>query len=628
MGKWIFGFLAWTFLLSAQTFKQADINSLMNQLLERHVNKKSWTPALLQASVNAYVEQFDPERLYLIESEAAPFQHLTPEALQEIQLNMQKGTFPLFLEMNGVFQKAILRAREERAKIMAQEDTLLNKEAPAPSALFATNLVELSKRQQEDMIRYLMIQKSRIGEPLLRKNLKEAVATYQLYLTQLENRYLLVDEQGQPLANEEKENQVALHILKALAASLDAHTTFFDEREANEMRVRLEKERIGVGIAFIKTADGIQVVGLVKGGSAERSGHVEVHDKLVELNGKNIEAVPFEQVMNMLEGPLGSSLNLVFSHQGHKQAVTLVREKMEVNEDRADLYVQKEEGGVIGVVKLDSFYQGDNGITTEADVRKALQQLGQQGAIQGIILDLRDNSGGFISQAVKVAGLFITNGVILVSKYANGEERFYRDMDNQVLFEGPLIVLTSKATASAAEIVAQALQDYGVALIVGDEQTYGKGTIQSQTVTDNKGGSYFKVTVGKYYTVSGKTPQLNGVKADIVVPSPLAKAPIGEEYVEQGNLITPDAIPSSYKDELSDINPRLKSWYMKYYIPTLQQKEVPWTSQLSTLTRKSQVRQATPSSSPDPQLFEALNILKDMIQMQKKTVPHAIGDPH
>src|SRR5690606_836656 len=163
---------------------------------------------------------------------------------------------------------------------------------------------------------------------------------------------------------------------------------------------------------------------------------------------------------------------------------------------------------IIGKITLNSFYQGDNGVNSENDVRDAIKKLDKMGNLRGLILDLRENSGGFLTQAVKVAGLFITNGVIVVSKYFNGEEHFYRDMDGKVSYTGPLVILTSKATASAAEIVAQALQDYGTALIVGDEHTYGKGTIQSQTVTENQGAAFFKVTVGKYYTVSGKTPQI------------------------------------------------------------------------------------------------------------------------
>ena len=221
-------------------------------------------------------------------------------------------------------------------------------------------------------------------------------------------------------------------------------------------------------------------------------------------------------------------------------------------------------------------------------MRKALEKLRAEGNLRGLILDLRENSGGFLNQAVKVAGLFITSGVVVISKYFNGEEHFYRDLDGKTFFDGPLIVLTSRATASAAEIVAQALQDYGVALIVGDEQTYGKGTIQNQTVTDSKSTSFFKVTVGKYYTVSGKTPQIDGVKADIVVPGIFNFEHIGERYLS--STVPPDTISEDYNDDIADVSSSSKEWFLRYYMPTLQHKKMLWRNQLPTLKANSAQR--------------------------------------
>src|SRR5262249_45906772 len=149
---------------------------------------------------------------------------------------------------------------------------------------------------------------------------------------------------------------------------------------------------------------------------------------------------------------------------------------------------------------------------------------------------------------------------------------------------GPLVVLISRATASAAEIVAQALQDYGVAIVVGDEHSYGKGTIQSQTVTDNEGTSFFKVTVGEYYTVSGNTPQIRGVKSDILVPGILNQEHIGEEYLEDTIKLS-DKISPKYQDDLKDIDPELKPWYLRYYIPTIQPKTEFWQKMLPLLKK-------------------------------------------
>ena len=178
------------------------------------------------------------------------------------------------------------------------------------------------------------------------------------------------------------------------------------------------------------------------------------------------------------------------------------------------------------------------------------------------------------------------------------------------------------------------MQDYGVAVIVGDEHTYGKGSIQSQTVTDNQGSAYFKVTVGKYYTVSGKTPQIQGVKADIVVPSQFAHENMGEEYLDYP--LQQDTIPAAFDDKLEDISTDLKSWYMKYYTPSLQHRKQLWEKIMPDLKKRSVARisrntkyqqfiHSTNSqglSDPqdidnkDLQMNEAISIVKDMGDLQ------------
>ena len=195
-------------------------------------------------------------------------------------------------------------------------------------------------------------------------------------------------------------------------------------------------------------------------------------------------------------------------------------------------------------------------------------------------------------QAVKVAGLFIKSGVIVMSKSTEGKEEFFRDVDPAVLYSGPLIILTSKATASAAEIVAQALKDYGAAIIVGDEQTYGKGSIQMQTITaetnDAACDAAFKVTVGRYYSVSGESAQMSGVTADIVVPSILFHTKLGEQYLDFP--LTKDSAPEAFKDSLIDVKPEMKKWYVKCYLPYLQQRKEVYRKWIDELQRKSHER--------------------------------------
>lgn len=246
--------------------------------------------------------------------------------------------------------------------------------------------------------------------------------------------------------------------------------------------------------------------------------------------------------------------------------------------------------GAILVLTLDSFYRNGRENSSEKDIRRAWQEACEKKAIRGVLFDLRKNRGGFLLEAVQVAGLFIKSGVIVVVEYADGSRRYYRDLDPNVLVDCPTVVLTSKSTASSAEIVAQALQEYGVGLVVGDERTYGKGSVQMQTVTDSTTNEVaYKVTVGECYGVSGKSPQKRGVEADILVPSYISLYDVGEQFVENG-LPEPKTIEPSFCDRLLDIPSASRSWYRSYYLPFLEQPKTKWKKALPFLKKSSHDR--------------------------------------
>jgi len=656
------------FSTERELLKTADVNKVMQEILRQHVSQKLMSDQILKTSLKVYVDQFDPDRLYLLQSEIVPFLNINDAQASLLLQQYSRGDFATYLRLNPVIQSSITRARKIRQELIQRPQQLFlyqnpsqHKTEKAPgeeidlNKPFSKTLPELKNRIKQQLIRFIGNEIEQHGIVKIRKNENAILAFYENRMREKENKYLLRNAAGHPLLEEEKENFLVMHILKALTRSLDAHTTFYDAVEAYDMKVRLEKGVIGVGLIPQETDDGITISKIIPESPASKSGVVQVDDQILSIDGKDVAMQTFDQVMSRLQSSPGTLISLVLkkpntadnNYTGSSYQLSLRSEAIAINEGRVEIAYQPFEKGVLGVITLNSFYQGINGINSELDVRNALKELAKQGPLQGLILDLRENSGGFLSQAVRVAGLFITNGVIVISKYSNGEERFYRDMDGKSYYNGPLIVLTSKATASAAEIVAQALQDYGIALIIGDEQTYGKGTIQSQTVTENKGSSYFKVTVGKYYTVSGKTPQIEGVKADIVVSSQFLNDNIGEEYLEYP--LTHDKISSAYEDLLEDIDTSLKPWYLQYYTPTLQNKVHIWRTMLPELRRNSGARlannpqyqqflkgqiplailknaDASASEDTDPnaqdlQLTEALNILKDMIYLRKRT-PH------
>lgn len=659
--KWfLFSAIGWAVSLSYAAEEELldfkDVHRIMDEMLGQHVDKNKITGEVLQNSMKLYVDEFDPDRIYLLDKEVQEATTLDPKQLAADLKEYDNSDFSDYMKLNQMIQSSIQRAREIRSEFLRNPDIFFQQASQQPKIeseeeedakrSFAESVSELRDRIRDEIALFVHKERKRYGDNSVLANREKTLAAFDKYLIHRENQYMFQNDQGAPLPTAEQKNLLVMHILKALSKSLDSHSSFLDSEEAYDMKIRLEKGFHGIGVVLDRKPEGIVISRLIPGGPAERSGLVKVDDRVVKINGENVEDYSLEELINKLRDETKQTVFLVLKRAAEPGSavsektipVTLKRELISMDEGRVDVAKEPFEDGILGIITLHAFYQGENGVTSEKDMRQAIKELKKAGNLKGIIVDLRENSGGFLNQAVKVAGLFITSGVVVVSKYSNGEEHFYRDMDGKTSFDGPIIVLTSKATASAAEIVAQALQDYGVAVIVGDERTYGKGTIQSQTVTDGGNAAHFKVTVGKYYTVSGKTPQVRGVLADVVVPSHYSREHIGEEYLQRP--IEADTIVPSYKDDLVDVEQNLKPWYLRYYMPTLQSKETNLVEIIPILKEKSKQRLAVNrefqvalnetggrfgySSSdqegeaerPDYQLKEAINILKDMIRLE------------
>lgn len=650
--------------------QNSDVSKIMNQILNEHLGEKQVSEKVLKSALGMYIEQFDPQKYYLLQTEVDTLTNLNEEQLKKDIEKYKENDFSPFENVNQVIQKSILRAREWRKEWEANPDQLLQQaktfkptrsEIPEGIGGFADSLNALKQRQLDDFIEFIIVQERRFGQSAVEQKKERIMAMYERQIRLNEDRYLFQDENGKPIEAAVKEHQFVLNVLKALTKSLDAHTSFFNNTEAYDMRMRLEKGYEGIGISFGEGLDGFVIAAILPGSPADKSGLLKQGDLIVSIDGKAVNHLTLSELAELSRGEKGSLVTVVVQRpatdnsKNENITVTLTRETLSVDEERAKTRFVPFANGIIGTIRLDAFYQNDNGVSSEQDIKDAIAELKKQGNLLGLVLDLRENSGGYLMQAVKVAGLFITDGVVVISKYSDGEKVTYRDVDKKVAFDGPLVVLTSRITASAAEIVSQALQDYGVALIVGDSHTYGKGSIQSQTVTDQESSSFFKVTVGQYYTVSGKSPQKRGVIADIVVPTRFASEEIGERYLE--NALPSDSIDAAYQDKLDDVKPEAKSWYLKYYLPFIQTRLQQWQEYLPKLKKNSEQRIAAnknfqaflkqiglkpntdstedvseadekkkkDSGHEDLQMVEAVNVVKDMVMMQADMGQSTIG---
>ncbi len=620
--------------------KRSDVRETIDEMLNVHVEHREMSPLLISRAIKVFIEQFDGLKMYLLESEASQFFNLSDKQLREGAQRYRRDDLSTFEQVNALIETSIKRSQGWRYEIEKELTLSALDVEPLRGEVhlsYATDEAQLKARTRKQLIRILMEEKrvNKLAE-WTPGDRQKIFSFWEERLKKKEDSY-----------TDGQEHHLCLHTLRALSKSLDAHTAFFSPEEALELRAALEKQFDGVGVVLRQGIHGVVIEDLIAGGPAERSGKVEVGDRIVEIDHQKLEGMSYDQVLRAMKGNGSKELHLglVRKADGKIQEVFLVREKIMMNDERLRYTSVPCGDGQIGILTLPSFYEGAQSSSAEKDIRDAIKKLKKQAPLKGIVLDLRENSGGFLTQAAKITGLFITKGVVVISKYSKGEVRYFRNLDGRQYFDGPLIVLTSRASASAAEIVAQALQDYGVALIVGDEETYGKGTIQYQTVTDKEAKSFYKVTVGRYYTVSGRSTQIEGVKADIVVPTIFSSYKIGERFLEYP--LPSDQVAAAFIDPLSDIDLRSRAWFQKNYLPNLYQPHEKWKKMIPALQKNSTYRQQTdksfslflqtqnkikgrpihsfrrisnpPWGNEDLQMKESLNIMADILSMDNNS---------
>ncbi len=374
--------------------------------------------------------------------------------------------------------------------------------------------------------------------------------------------------------------------LNALAHAYDPHSDYFNPEHAQDFSIDMSLSLFGIG-AQLREDDGYCKIDLlIHGGPAEKSKQVKEGDHILAVAQSNqppVDVVDMElgKAVQLIRGPKGTEVRLTISpveDRAARRVVTLIRDeiKLEDQEAKAQLIEWPDgHGGTnrIGVVDLPSFYapvdlSGNSGHTmpkyTSVDVAKLIKKLEQEKAA-GIILDLRGNPGGSLEEAVKLTGLFIKEGPVVLARSPDGSVNVDSDTDSSVLYAGPLVVLVNRLSASASEIAAAALQDYGRALVVGDISTFGKGTVQNlnplrpfwpKTASATNDPGTVKITIRKFYRVSGASTQLKGVMPDIVLPDHLNySTQLGESSLD--NPLPWDTISSANYSKLNLVQPYL-----------------------------------------------------------------------
>ena len=618
-------------LFSQEEKSKPEITEQMQLLFSQHITEKKMTKEILVRSLSFYLSHFDPQGDYLTREEWEKWKAPSAEIQTRLIEEYHQNQFTLYKQLDQLIEKSILRARSIRKSLREEPIQHMNVSSIPSFSSQPEDEGELREKQKWEWRFFFHKQWRRSAQKASEREKREIFAFFEKKKRREEERFLSLSK------NSERKY---FHLLASISSALDIHTQIFSPQEAQKMRSSLEKKFSGIGVLLEEKFDGIEIVKLLSGGGAQESQRIHPGDRIIQIEGKSVKGRSLEEIASQLHGEEGSSIFLTLLRsnkytKGKKFSLHVKRKAIALKEQRVSLSSQPFHGGILGKIRLHSFYEG-GAVSSEKDVLEALRTLQKEGELKGLILDLRDNPGGFLEQAIRVAGLFLHSGVISMAKYGDGSIQLFRDLDGRSHFDGPLIILISKSSASAAEIVAQSLQDYGRALVVGSNRSFGKGTIQRHNLIQEGKVPFFKVTVGRFYTPSGKSTQWDGVKADLLIPGPWFHQEIGERFLPLA--LKQDRIAPRFYDSLEDIPPKYHRWFRKNYLPHIDMPQSFWAEQREELQKRSHRRllknplfgsflssskrtfadSTTLQQVISAQEEEAFYVLKDMIHLQEE----------
>ena len=344
--------------------------------------------------------------------------------------------------------------------------------------------------------------------------------------------------------------------VNSIVYQFDPHTFYFNPDDKEDFDVDMSGNYAGIGARLQQKMDKISVVELISGGPAWRQNELEVGDVLLKVRQTDQETpvsivgMRIKDAVKLIKGPIESSVILTIKKvDGQIVDLQIPRDIVQLEETYAKSSIVERSNSKYGLINLPKFYfdfEDYSERNAASDIKKEIIRLKEQG-IEGLILDLRNNGGGGLKPAVDMAGLFIEEGPIVQVQSFEKKKEILKDRDRSIVWEGPLVILVNEFSASSSEILAAAMQDYERAIIIGSNQTYGKGTVQNvvdlnRMIRSNTNGDMgaFKFTIQKYYRINGGSVQLEGVKSDIVIPNRYSYIDFGEK--EQDNPLEWDKI--------------------------------------------------------------------------------------
>jgi carboxyl-terminal processing protease len=521
--------------------RHESVGELVTEFIQKsHYSHISVDDDLSSRVMDRYIEALDGNRMYLLESDIEFFENYR---YQLDDIVRSKPLDPVF-EMFSIYQT---RVRERLdfalAQLESEPDFSVDEEyqfdrSEEPWAKTGADLDEIwRKRVKNDVLRLELADKPwEESQDLLRKR-------YKRYLKRID---------------QVKADDVFETFMNAFAHTLDPHSSYLSPRNSEEYRIQMSLSYFGIGASLQLDEDYVQIVNIIPGGPAAIDGKLKPKDRITGVaqgpEGDMVDVIGWrlDDVVDLIRGPANTEVRLQIIPAGalpgsSEKIIALTRDQVKLEEQAAksDVITIPRDGREwrIGVIEVPSFYRdyramssGDKDYTsTTRDVKRLIGDLEEQG-IDGLVLDLRGNGGGHLTEATALSGLFIDNGPVVQLRNSSGRISRLDDPDPvaRVAYNGPLTVLVDRFSASASEIFAAAIQDYARGVIIG-QQTFGKGTVQNlysldQYLKPEAGPGYgqLTLTIGKYYRVTGESTQHRGVDPDISLPSLIDTEQFGE----------------------------------------------------------------------------------------------------
>jgi len=583
---------------------------LITYVLEKgHYNPKDMDNAFSAEVYKDFIQTMDPLKRYFLASDIEDFSVYEIEIDDQIrnkELTFFNLVYQRFVERQGdskIFYENILSEPFDYSK----QETI-NVDYDETSYVNSKN--ELKKRWKQQLKfsaisnYYDLMEEKETSE----ENKKEALSkgeefiesdTAKLTLPEIEKKSrertkTSLDDYYEFVNDLERKDYFA-QFLNVIVEEFDPHTNYFAPPDRDRFDLQMSGKLEGIGARLQKKNDFIKVVEVISGGPVWRGEHLEVGDLIIKVQQEDEEepvsvvGMRVDDAVKLIKGPKGTKVTLTVKRvDGTVEEETITRDIVELEETYAKSTVIEKENKKYGLINLPAFYFDMTDYkkrNAASDIKKEIENLKKEG-VEGLVLDLRNNGGGSLRAAVDIAGLFIKEGPVVQIASNGAKKEVLKDTDKEITWEGPFVILVNELSASSSEIMAAAMQDYKRAIIIGSEQSYGKGTVQNLIdlnrwlrKSDMGDMGSLTLTTQKFYRVNGGSTQLEGVKSDVVMPDRYSYIDIGERDYDN---------PLPY-DKISPANYDVWEGYIDYEGTISRSKErMAKSAQLSLIDENAQ----------------------------------------